>query len=126
MNPEEIQKQIRSLEGMELWNTVWLILTHKSELSKKDVPNMNVLVEYDQKCKLYQARAQQLEEVNKERLEKTGEYDLLKKERLEKFMDGFTTISKYLKEIYQVIFSHCRCLPPRSSILSGIIFFLSL
>lgn len=61
-----------------------------------------MLIEYDHKCKLYQARAQQLEEVNKERSEKVQEYDLLRSERLEKFMDGFTVITKYLKEIYQV------------------------
>jgi structural maintenance of chromosome 4 len=47
-------------------------------------------------------RAKDLEEITTKCDECKNEYDSLRKQRLEEFMQGFTIISQKLKEMYQV------------------------
>lgn len=47
-------------------------------------------------------RVAQLDSITAERDKERGEYDALRKQRLEMFMDGFSQITLKLKEMYQV------------------------
>ena len=52
----------------------------------------------------YISRAKDLEEITTKRDEYKEEYDRLRKQRFEEFMEGFNLISRKLKEMYQVSF----------------------
>jgi structural maintenance of chromosome 4 len=66
-------------------------------------PNLAVLREYRQKMEIYKERSVIVEEAIKKRDEMKVEYDRLRKERLDTFMEGFNAISLKLKEMYQMI-----------------------
>jgi len=57
---------------------------------------------FRQKHKDYLARVSQLDTVTAERDQQRQEYDALRKQRLDMFMDGFSQITLKLKEMYQV------------------------
>jgi len=52
----------------------------------------------------YISRAKDLEEITTKRDKYKKEYDRLRKQRFEEFMEGFNLISRKLKEMYQVSF----------------------
>ncbi|CAG8521184.1 4706_t:CDS:10 [Ambispora gerdemannii] len=87
VNKENLKKEIDELE----------------ERLQKTQPNLKVLVEYRQHEEEYISRARDLEEITTSRDAAKKEYDELRKQRLEKFMQGFTLISQKLKEMYQII-----------------------
>jgi structural maintenance of chromosome 4 len=65
-------------------------------------PNLGVLREYKSKMQVYRERSESVEMAGKRKDEKKQEYDDLRKQRLDTFMDGFGKISQKLKEMYQV------------------------
>lgn len=65
-------------------------------------PNMAAIEEYKRKEKVHQERLEELDRVTGERDEARKRYENLRKERLDKFMVGFGTITNKLKEMYQV------------------------
>ena len=65
-------------------------------------PNMAAIEEYRRKEELHQARLEELDSVTGERDEARRSYEGLRKERLDKFMGGFSVITNKLKEMYQV------------------------
>src|SRR6185295_17412655 len=67
-------------------------------------PNLTVLAEYKQREEEYLSRARDLEKITMMRDSSKKQYDELRKQRLEEFMQGFTLISQRLKEMYQVCF----------------------
>jgi structural maintenance of chromosome 4 len=69
---------------------------------KNAKPNLSVLKEYKKREEEFLKRATDLEETTKLRDAKKGEYDGLRKQRLDEFMAGFSLISLKLKEMYQV------------------------
>lgn len=102
-------------EGMEYEITVM------EESLKEMTPNMAAIAEYHCKvtftcCPLtapphhhtlqeeaHRARLKELERVTSERDAALAQHDLLRKERLDSFMAGFSVITAQLKEMYQMI-----------------------
>ncbi|CAG8434869.1 763_t:CDS:10 [Diversispora eburnea] len=78
-------------------------ITALNEKVQNANPNLNVLTEYKRCEDEYLSRVKDLEEITTLRDECKGEYDDLRKTRLEEFMHGFTQISQKLKEMYQMI-----------------------
>jgi structural maintenance of chromosome 4 len=65
-------------------------------------PNMAAIEEYKRKEALHNQRLQELDEVTGERDAARRDYEMMRKERLDKFMAGFSVITNKLKEMYQV------------------------
>jgi structural maintenance of chromosome 4 len=86
MNLKELQKELESLE----------------ETLDGAQPNFDILSEYKTKLQIYRERTEALEMATMKRDKVKLEYDMLKKKRLDMFMEGFTLISQKLKEMYQV------------------------
>lgn len=74
----------------------------EERLASSDV-NLDVLEEFQHVEETFLARAKDLERVNEQRDQAQNKFEALRKERLERFMDGFTQISLKLKEMYQTI-----------------------
>ncbi|CAG8592645.1 10545_t:CDS:10, partial [Ambispora leptoticha] len=91
-------------EGIELQtytdDELWAI---NKENLKKEIDELEVLVEYRQHEEEYRSRARDLEEITASRDAAKKKYNELRKQRLEEFMQGFTLISQKLKEMYQII-----------------------
>jgi structural maintenance of chromosome 4 len=68
----------------------------------KETPNVEVLREYKEKYDDYMQKAADLADITKQRENAKDFCDALSKQRLDRFMAGFTTISQKLKEMYQV------------------------
>eukprot|EP00300_Choanocystis_sp_HF-7_P009147 c16284_g2_i1.p1 GENE.c16284_g2_i1~~c16284_g2_i1.p1 ORF type:complete len:1310 (+),score=433.28 c16284_g2_i1:87-4016(+) len=66
-------------------------------------PNFSAVERWQAKDREYLKRSRELEDLGRIRDEKRREHDALKSRRLQEFMDGFTTITMKLKEIYQMI-----------------------
>lgn len=73
-----------------------------SEQVKNANPNLAVLKEYRKREQEFLNRAKDLEQVTGLRDGQKAKYDGLRKQRLDEFMTGFSTISAKLKEMYQV------------------------
>lgn len=69
---------------------------------KRAKPNLNVLKEYKRREAEFLSRHDDLEKVVALRDAQKKKYEDLRKQRLEEFMAGFSTISLKLKEMYQV------------------------
>ncbi|KAJ4495817.1 RecF/RecN/SMC N terminal domain-containing protein [Lentinula edodes] len=70
---------------------------------KRAKPNLNVLKEYKLREAEFLSRHDDLEKVVALRDAQKKKYEDLRKQRLEEFMAGFSTISLKLKEMYQMI-----------------------
>lgn len=70
---------------------------------KNRTPNLNVIDEYFQKRAVYLDRVEVLTEITNKRNEMRQVYEDVKKKRYIEFMNGFSIISKKLKEMYQMI-----------------------
>lgn len=73
-----------------------------SEKLQRARPNLSVLSEYKKKEEDFFNRAQEVDNVTKQRDEQKATYDGLRKRRLDEFMAGFGVIGLRLKEMYQV------------------------
>jgi len=73
------------------------------EKLKNTNPNLNVLKEYKKREEEFMKRAKDLEETTAARDAQKQLYDGLRKQRLDEFMAGFSSISLKLKEMYQMI-----------------------
>lgn len=82
-------------------------LQYKISVLEEDLknrrPNLNVIDEYFQKRSVYLDRVEVLTEITNKRNEMRQVYEDVKKKRYIEFMNGFSTISKKLKEMYQMI-----------------------
>ena len=65
--------------------------------------NMGALLEYMKKDAFYRGRLVELEAITEARDAIRGEFEDLRRQRLEKFMSGFAIITMKLKEMYQMI-----------------------
>jgi structural maintenance of chromosome 4 len=101
MPPLEVY-ETEQLEGMDMKRLVSECEKLKNLFSGNS-PNLSVLKEYRQKMQVYKERSASVEEAMKKRDDMKNEYDRLRKERLDTFMQGFTAISQKLKEMYQMI-----------------------
>ena len=69
----------------------------------RDTVNVEVLDEYRTTEETFLARARDLDATTEARDRAQAQFDALRKERLERFMQGFSQISLKLKEMYQTI-----------------------
>ena len=77
-------------------------ITALREQLEQMTPNMAAIEEYKRKEELHEKRLKELDEVTGERDEARRKFENMRKERLDKFMDGFSMITNKLKEMYQV------------------------
>jgi structural maintenance of chromosome 4 len=87
LSPNQLQKEIENLE---------------KEL-KKMKPNMAAIEEFKKKETVFLERAQELEEITKQRDCFKNQYEEIREQRLREFKDGFITIARKLKEMYRMI-----------------------
>jgi structural maintenance of chromosome 4 len=66
-------------------------------------PNMKAIQEYQRKEREYAKRVVELDSITSERDGARKVYETLRKKRLDEFMDGFSTITMKLKEMYQML-----------------------
>ncbi|KDN53312.1 RecF/RecN/SMC protein [Tilletiaria anomala UBC 951] len=78
------------------------IVLYEERLSKGH-GNLSILEEYRKREQDFLKQARELEATTHARDNAKEQYDELRKERLERFMAGFTVISSKLKEMYQTI-----------------------
>lgn len=78
-------------------------LTAAEERAQRSAVDITVLEEVRRVEETYEARAADLEAMTATRDAAQARFDALRKERLERFMEGFTQISLKLKEMYQTI-----------------------
>ncbi len=72
-------------------------------------PNMAAIEEYRRKEEQHRDRLKELDQVTSDRDDARNKFDELRKERLDRFMKGFSTITNKLKEMYQVCVCVCVC-----------------
>jgi hypothetical protein len=114
MSKNTLQGEIDVLKGIRIYIFIYfmnyefnIIYVHfKTGKIQNASPNLSVLEEYRRREEEYMSRAKDLEEITSKRDECKKEFDRLRKQRLEEFMQGFTLISQKLKEMYQVFYLH--------------------
>ncbi|KAK8807305.1 hypothetical protein WA158_004064 [Blastocystis sp. Blastoise] len=89
ININALERDILRLEG-------------EKDILQKQV-NVGAIREYNKKNREMMEREKELDEVTNSRDQKRKEYDDLRKERLNMFMEGFNEITLKLKEMYQMI-----------------------
>lgn len=77
-------------------------ITALRERLEQMTPNMASIEEYKRKEELHLVRLKELDAVTEGRDEARKEFEGMRKERLDKFMAGFSMITNKLKEMYQV------------------------
>jgi structural maintenance of chromosome 4 len=115
LNQRELLADVQLLDGLLILvtsHTCSLIFVSPEQL-KRTRPNMAVLKEYQRREEEFLRRAKDLDETTALRDAEKQKYDSLRKQRLDEFMAGFSTISLKLKEMYQVsaVFSQLPQLP---------------
>ncbi|KAH8362632.1 hypothetical protein KR200_002539 [Drosophila serrata] len=71
------------------------------ELRKK--PNLGCIKDFNEKRNIYLERVRVLEDITSKRNEMRDKYEEVRKRRYKEFMDGFSIITRKLKEMYQMI-----------------------
>lgn len=67
------------------------------------IPNMQIIADYQEKDALYMSRAADLEETTSARNKMRDIYETARRRRIQEFLHGFTLITTKLKEMYQMI-----------------------
>jgi structural maintenance of chromosome 4 len=103
LNQRELLADVQLLDGTFI-SDVYLrqLMFVFPEQLKRSKPNMAVLKEYQRREEEFLRRAKDLDETTALRDAEKQKYDSLRKQRLDEFMAGFSTISLKLKEMYQV------------------------
>ena len=103
LNQRELLADVQLLDGL------FILIIYPQRLMpafpeqlKRSKPNMAVLKEYQRREEEFLRRAKDLDETTALRDAEKQKYDSLRKQRLDEFMAGFSTISLKLKEMYQV------------------------
>lgn len=90
------------LETYKLQDLQYKITLQEEELKQK-IPNLNVIEEYQRKRDVYMERIQVLEDITMKRNDMRKLFDDIKKRRHDEFKQGFSIITRKLKEMYQMI-----------------------
>lgn len=69
----------------------------------EQIPNMQIIADYQEKDALYIRRAADLEEMTLMRNKMRDIYEIARRRRIQEFQDGFSLITMKLKEMYQMI-----------------------
>ncbi|KAJ8030527.1 Structural maintenance of chromosomes protein 4 [Holothuria leucospilota] len=102
-NPEELK--VYSEEELPAFNAeeISYQITVSEEQIGKMSPNLAAIQQYKKKEENYLAKVAEYEELTDRRNSQRKSLEDMRKERLDMFMKGFSTINEYLKEMYQMI-----------------------
>ncbi|RWS24664.1 structural maintenance of chromosomes protein 4-like protein [Leptotrombidium deliense] len=97
--PELTKEQLQCLNS----HSVQKEIENMDKELKKMKPNMAAIAEYRKKQAVYLDRVKELEAVTEERDMYKSQFENLRAQRLKEFKDGFTLITRKLKEMYRTI-----------------------
>lgn len=83
-----------------------VVMQNLQNLKKKlpeQMPNMQIIADYQEKDAVYMSRAADLEETTSARNKMRDIYETARRRRIQEFQDGFSLITTKLKEMYQMI-----------------------
>lgn len=90
------------LDSYKIQDLQYKITVQEEELKQK-TPNLNVIEEYQKKRDIYLERINVLEDITNKRNDMRKLFDDIKKRRHDEFRQGFSIITRKLKEMYQMI-----------------------
>ncbi len=91
------------LQALPARDEVEYAITMLEASLQKMKPNMGAIEEYRKKEHEYLARVRELDDMTGQRDAQRKQYEGLRKQRLDEFMAGFSTITLKLKEMYQML-----------------------
>lgn len=105
--PGEQPELLKELSDEEINELNEKVVTEKLDKAMqhlpKDIPNMQIIADYEEKDKLYLKRVADLELITTERNNLRDIYEKSRRQRMSEFLTGFTLITNKLKEMYQMI-----------------------
>ena len=102
--PLEELKDLSEDEVKELdAKTISANLQRAKDKLPEEIPNMQYILDYQEKDKLFLHRAAELDAITVERNNLRDVYEDAKRKRMEEFRNGFKIITTKLKEMYQMI-----------------------
>ncbi|KMY90563.1 structural maintenance of chromosomes protein 4 [Drosophila simulans] len=103
----EPQAPLKELNEEELEAETLEALQYKQTMLEEDLktkkPNLSCIKEFNEKRLVYLDRVRVLEDITSKRNEMRDKYEEVRKRRYKEFMDGFSIITRKLKEMYQMI-----------------------
>ncbi|KAL7751781.1 Structural maintenance of chromosomes protein 4 [Sorochytrium milnesiophthora] len=107
MSPMQVEQTLPQYSDSELDRFNVKSLAHSIAELEQDLkqakPNLTVIAEYRQRHEEYLERVEELKHISESCETARAQYDDLRKQRLDQFLDGFNQISQKLKEMYQMI-----------------------
>ncbi|KAL6258329.1 hypothetical protein P5V15_010277 [Pogonomyrmex californicus] len=105
--PHESIEPLKDLTEEEVDQLDMKIVMQNLQRAKKrlpeQIPNMQIIADYQVKDALYMKRASELEETTSIRNKMRDIYESARRRRIQEFLHGFTLITTKLKEMYQMI-----------------------
>ncbi|KAG5323636.1 SMC4 protein, partial [Pseudoatta argentina] len=105
--PHEALEPLKDLTEEEIDQLdMKMLLQNLVRIKKKlpeQIPNMQIIADYEEKDALYMSRAADLEETTSVRNKMRDIYETARRRRIQEFLHGFTLITTKLKEMYQMI-----------------------
>ncbi|XP_071494646.1 structural maintenance of chromosomes protein 4-like [Diadema antillarum] len=102
-NPETLQEYVpEDLASVNTEDVQYEITVGEEQLAKM-TPNLAAIEQYKKKEENYLQRVSEYEALTERRNEQRRQLEEKRKQRLDMFMGGFSTINDYLKEMYQMI-----------------------
>ncbi|KMQ92929.1 structural maintenance of chromosomes protein 4 [Lasius niger] len=105
--PRETLEPLKDLTEEEVDQLDAKMVTQNLQKARKrlpdQVPNMQIIADYQEKDALYIRRASDLEQMTLTRNKMRDIYETARRRRIQEFQDGFSLITTKLKEMYQMI-----------------------
>ncbi|XP_011691697.1 PREDICTED: structural maintenance of chromosomes protein 4 [Wasmannia auropunctata] len=105
--PHEALEPLKDLAEEEIAQLdAKMVLQNLQKVRKRlpeQIPNMQIIADYQEKDALYMSRAADLEETTSARDKMRAIHDSVRKRRINEFCAGFDVITAKLKEMYQMI-----------------------
>ncbi|XP_011862208.1 PREDICTED: structural maintenance of chromosomes protein 4 [Vollenhovia emeryi] len=105
--PHEAVEPLNDLTEEEIGQLDVKMVTHNLLKAKKrlpeQIPNMQIIADYQEKDALYMTRTAELEETTAERNKMREIHETARRRRINEFLNGFNLITAKLKEMYQMI-----------------------
>lgn len=105
--PRETQEPLKDLTEEEIDQLDATIIMQNLQKTKKklpeQIPNMQIIVDYEEKDALYIRHATDLEEMTLTRNKMRDLYENARRRRVQEFLHGFNLITTKLKEMYRMI-----------------------
>jgi len=105
--PHEALEPLKDLTEEEIDQLdMKMVIQNLQKIKKRlpeQIPNMQIIADYQEKDALYMSRAADLEETTSIRNKMRDIYETARRRRIQEFLHGFTLITSKLKEMYQMI-----------------------